>query len=231
MNLKVNNPKDKQGVDGNRAPSGQRYNLNYHFWSIKLTTKVLFSSIPPLRATLGEDFSFELSPYFTDPDNDPLRFASSFPPMSGLGLNLQTGTLVGTPNEFDASQSQVSTDQCFWKLHKDLKYFALQPIPIRFVVSDGKPGGRVDAQIFLSVVRPNSDPLSYTMPGAFATTGQVFTADLSIFFSDKDRDELSFSLATPLPGLIMNPTTGILEGVPSSVLLGAFYGRLLTKPL
>ena len=100
------------------------------------------------------------------------------------------------------------------------------------MVSDGKPGGRVQAELLFRVIRPNSPPVSYPMPGAFSTTGQVFKADLSIFFADKDRDLLSFSLATTLPGLTMGSTTGILEGIPSGVLLGTYaisFGKFFLK--
>src|SRR5690606_33722479 len=54
----------------------------------------------PQNATEGVGYTFNVAPFFTDPDGDPLTFSASGLPPS-LALDRATGQIVGTPTDAD----------------------------------------------------------------------------------------------------------------------------------
>jgi len=61
-----------------------------------------------LNAELGTQYSFQLRPFFGDPEGDTLTFAlEGTPTNSGLRLHPKTGLLFGIPTIFDVSASPL----------------------------------------------------------------------------------------------------------------------------
>ena len=156
---------------------------------------IVGSGIPsPQSATVGVAFSTTTAGAFTDPNGDPLTFTASGLP-AGLAISPTSGVISGIPSvsgtfpvSVTASDGRGGTAQSFFILN-------VSPAPAinlpPTVVGNGIPS-----------------PQSATVTIAFSTT----TAGA---FIDPNGDPLSFT-ATGLPtGLAINPTSGVISGVPS----------------
>lgn len=62
----------------------------------------------PQTATEGSPYSFDASPFFSDPDGDALSFSAAGLPPS-LAIDRTTGTIAGTPDNDDASSGPITT--------------------------------------------------------------------------------------------------------------------------
>ena len=147
----------------------------------------------PQSATVNIGFSLPAANYFTDPNGDPLTYAASGLP-AGLSITPSTGVISGVP----------SVSGTF---------------PVSVTANDGK-GGTVSSSFILNVAPAavvNQPPfLSSALPTPqSATVGVAFSTTTAGAFTDPNGDPLSFT-ATGLPtGLVINPTTGVISGVPA----------------
>lgn len=165
-------------------------------------------SIPDGNAFEGALFTQDLSEHVKDADFDPLKFSlQGLPVGSGFNINTFTGVVSGTPRAADLE--------------------AVQPLHLILLASDGNLGGRAEGPFHLHVHRANRGPVAYPIPLAFATVGQVLSLDVSPYFADEDRDQLTFSFARlhDNSGLSIDANTGVVTGIPN------FHDAAQAQPL
>jgi hypothetical protein len=165
----------------------------------------------PQTATEGQDYSLDVSPFFSDPDGDPLSFSAA-----GLPASLRIddkGKISGKPDLGTASGS---------------------PYTVTVTASDGTES--VGDSFTLNVLAANRPPRldSPISPDPQnATEGVDYSFDVSPFFSDPDGDKLTFD-ASGLPNglkadgngkLSGKPQTGTAAGSPYSVTITASDGE------
>ena len=128
-------------------------------------------TIPDQNITVGGMATLDLSPYFTDPDNDELSYTA----MSS-DIAVATATVSGAK----LTVSGVAVG------------------PTRVVVTAKDGEGLTETQIvFVRVVRANRPPQPQgTIPDATATVGQAITVNAADYFTDPDGDPLTFAAST-----------------------------------
>lgn len=161
------------------------------------TAPVQIQQIPDLSVNAAFAFStaqrvqFDLSQYFFDVDGDSLNFtiAVSQLPLSGNVSLRGDGQLL----------TQVS--------HDDIGSYRLE-----IAVSDGLD--TISDTFTLSVVEPEQSTRNHTPEVTNIRNRLVrnrFSYDVSVYFSDVDGDELSFS-ATGMPEDVFISSTGVISG-------------------
>jgi hypothetical protein len=137
-----------------------------------------------------------MSIYFSDSDNHVLGFSvGGLPAGSGLSIDHISGVISGQPNMMDIAASQ--------------------PININIIASDGH-GGIARAHFVMSILQANSAPVpTQTSQGSVnVKLGQPVFWPAGEFFSDPDKDVLTFFLAglSPGTGFRIDKKTGLVTG-------------------
>jgi VCBS repeat-containing protein len=137
------------------------------------------------------------------PDSDPLTVVGVTGGSVGAPLALQYGTLnlgptgswTFTPNAAANALpvGQVVTQQ------------------VTYTISDGN-GGTDTATLTIEITGVNDTPVAAELPDKTDFEGDTVTIVTSQAFSDPDGDPLTFSATNLPPGLVINPTTGVISG-------------------
>ncbi|MFP4121740.1 MAG: putative Ig domain-containing protein, partial [Coleofasciculus sp.] len=164
----------------------------------------LVSPIADQTVEAEDSFSLDITNNFTDADGDNLTYSATLADgnalPSWLTFDSQTGTFSGTPDSGDETS-----------------------LNILVTASDGQGGTQTDGFELDITPAPvvNNDPtLVSPIADQTAKTKQVYSLDISDYFTDPDGDSLTFS-ATGLPkGLNLNPETGVISGTPRNKGIG-----------
>lgn len=151
----------------------------------------LVNQIPNQQIVFGELVSFDVAPFFEDPENDPLRFTMTTTPASSLRINESTGLITGqlrVPNDYTVNLTATDGFN--------------DPVSATFVMTQLTSGNRPPE----IVTPPNVNavinvPIEPIVPQA----------------SDADGDELVFAINEIPPGLEFDNTTGTISGTPTEV--------------
>ncbi len=126
-------------------------------------------SIPDQALHAGEQVTLDLSPYFRDPDGDPLTYTAASSAaavasvsVSGTALTV-TGVAVGSA---------------------------------RVTVSASDPAGQAAAQSFQATVSNRAPEPRDSIPDQALHAGEQVTLDLSPYFRDPDGDPLTYTAAS-----------------------------------
>eukprot|EP00462_Mataza_sp_D1_P012309 CAMPEP_0175150816 /NCGR_PEP_ID=MMETSP0087-20121206/18107_1 /TAXON_ID=136419 /ORGANISM="Unknown Unknown, Strain D1" /LENGTH=2772 /DNA_ID=CAMNT_0016436857 /DNA_START=154 /DNA_END=8475 /DNA_ORIENTATION=- len=162
--------------------------------------------IPRQLVKEGEAFVFPLGSSFSDQDGDSLTFSvTGLPAGTGIKLDPTTGSMSGTPSRADA---QIP-----------------QPITVEVIASDGK-GGKVSASCLITVLQAensasssNRKPVATPLAPLQVTAGRSVALAIGKQFTDPDGDRLQFEVRGLQrgTGLYLDPNTGLLQGVASSI--------------
>jgi hypothetical protein len=143
----------------------------------------------------GQGVGLDISVAFSDPDGDELGFSTASPLPDGLEL---VGGVFGGILSFDSEGVY----------------------PITVLADDGN-GGTVQASFTWTVERTNQSPVTTGIDDRNDTEGDEIVFDVTGAFSDPDGDELSFSVASPLPdGLSF--ADGVFSGTLSFSSAGSY---------
>jgi len=147
-------------------------------------------SILTQQAELGEDFSLDVSDFFTDPEDQPLVYSfSTVSSDADLSINARSGLLSGTFSDIGRYAIDVSADDG-----------VNSPSRIRFAVEVSSDN---DAPVFRGLIASQTIDLGERI------------SQISGRFSDPDGDDLVYSMQGQLPlGLTLNETTGVISGSP-----------------
>lgn len=157
----------------------------------------LVSRIPDQTVYEGLEFQFNLAPFFFDADGDVLEYGvSGLPRGTGIKVATLSGQLAGIPTTADLKQ--------------------MQPLKLVINVIDGR-GGRVAADMFVTVRPGNRPPIALPIPAAYVTVGHRFSFNAAAFFADEDGDPLFYRMEglSENSGLRFNPRTAEVFGVPT----------------
>jgi len=147
-------------------------------------------SILTQDAELGEDFSLDISDFFTDPEDQPLVYSfSAVSSDADLSINARSGLLSGTFSDIGRYTIDVSADDG-----------VNIPSRIRFAVEVSSDN---DAPVFRGLIASQTIDLGERI------------SQISGRFSDPDGDDLVYSMQGQLPfGLTLDETTGVISGSP-----------------
>ena len=125
-------------------------------------------SIPGQTVDLGQSTTVDLSPYFSDPDRDPLEYSAT-----SQDSNVARASVSGSTVTITAAGAGSTT----------------------VTVTARDPEGLSATQQFaVTVLQPNRAPRPQgSIPGQTVDVGQSTTVDLSPYFSDPDGDALAYS--------------------------------------
>ncbi|MDI9640123.1 tandem-95 repeat protein [Geitlerinema splendidum] len=155
---------------------------------------VLVNPIARQQATQGSKFTLNISSNFLDLDaNDTLTYSAENLP-DGLSLDAETGIISGTPTN---------------------NAVGLKPITITATDSEGES---VSASFEIAVANINDLPtLVSEIADQTATQAQPFTLNISNNFQDIDPEDILVFSAQGLPnGLMIDPQTGVISGIPTN---------------
>ncbi|PHR91044.1 MAG: hypothetical protein COA69_13405 [Robiginitomaculum sp.] len=156
---------------------------------------VVPANIPSAQSfTLGSSMAamnFALA--FNDPDSDPLTYSLVTGP-SGVVVNPSTGVVTGTPSAAGNHAITVRASD-----PDNLFTSASSSVAVTAAVN-GNP--------VLTGYKPTAQIINQG-----ATMVQM---DFTIAFSDPDSDPLTYTLEVEVPGVSCHPTTGLVNGVPTS---------------
>ncbi|AFY50369.1 RHS repeat-associated core domain protein [Nostoc sp. PCC 7524] len=146
---------------------------------------------PALEIIGGQSYQYDVNA--TDPDQDPLTYQLLIAPQ-GLEINPTTGLLQWNTNINNIGNHHISIQ-----------------------VSDGR-GGITQQTYTLAVIEqpPNRPPIFISTPVVDAAINQPYKYDADAV--DPDQDPLTYSLVLGPDGMKVNPTTGLVEWTPPSVL-------------
>lgn len=152
--------------------------------------------------TVGETgVAIDVATLFTDTDGDVLAYSVDDLP-DGLTLDPDTGLIEGIPTTQETVLVTVSATD---PLGSGMTTDALPPFEIDVIAA--------------TVAVTNLPPVFSGTPDDLSLTQNMLITpvDFSVFFSDPENDTLTFS-ANQLPdGLMLDPTTGLLDGTPTTV--------------
>ncbi len=159
----------------------------------------VLNPIPSQNATIGQPFSFNVSPFASDPNTPPLTLTytlgSGAP--AGANINLTTGLITWTP------ASNQPTGQA----------------SITVIVSDSNSppltaSGTLMVSVSAAIPPVIAPPTIGQIPTQSVNVGQSLQLNVSNFASDPNSPPLplSYSLGAGAPtGASINPTTGVLS--------------------
>ncbi len=153
------------------------------------------TSLPDVTYNDSDTVSLNVVSVFFDPDGDNLTYSVTGLP-TGLTFDPATGLVSGT---LPASTSQSG------------------PFNITVTANDGE-GGVISTEFVIAVNNPNPVGQSLADTGGLAGT-EIDPIAAAGVFSDPDGDLLTFSATGLPPGLIFNPTTGLITGTPAPTLI------------
>ncbi len=150
------------------------------------------------NALVGERFTFDMRPYFTDPENQVIKYAllDNLSDDIEMTINSSTGRLTG----FFASSG-------FYALVVEASDGASQPTSLTLVVAVDNGN---------SAPEPNALIANQTVVLSRAIT------PTSANFTDADNDPLTYALLGQYPAGISVQANGVLSGIPEAV--GVFGG-------
>ncbi|NJR40949.1 MAG: tandem-95 repeat protein [Leptolyngbyaceae cyanobacterium CSU_1_4] len=160
---------------------------------------VVANLIPDTTATEDSSFNLDITSYFSDIDAGDILTYTAIGLPDGLSINSTNGIISGSPTNNAVGLRNITV-----------------------TANDGK-GGNVSDTFVLTVINTNDAPtVSTPLPDRTATEDALFSMNIRGNFADVDGgDTLTFG-ATGLPtGLTLNPTTGVLNGVPTNANVGA----------
>ena len=158
-------------------------------WNVDNPAPVLIDQIPNQAANDSDAYAFDVSPYFSDIDNDQLTFAASGLP-AGVSIDPMTGEMSGTLPA-DASLGG--------------------PYVVAVTVDDGEGGTTTDTFVF-AINNLNPGLLGQIANVQSHDGEEIAPFDISPNFSDPDGDPLAFSANGLPPGLSIDPVTGVITG-------------------
>ena len=136
-------------------------------------------AIPGQTVEAGEAFTLDVSPYFTDPDDDALTFAAS------------------------SSNSSVATAS---RVDSEVTISGQAPGTATVTVTASDPDGASAPQeiaVTVTARRNNRPPESRgDIPAFFLTAGESAEVDMSPYFSDPDGDALTYGATTSAAGVV-----------------------------
>ncbi len=154
--------------------------------------------IPEQSIVVGESFSLNTAPFFSDPEEQPLVYTLSRPSDVALGIDRNTGEIAGVPAVVGSFLLQVTASDGI-----------TQPVLQTIVLNvEGLPN--------------NSPSFSGTITDQTIELGERI-APIRPQFSDLDDDTLTYVLLGAVPeGVSINVNTGVVSGVPQEE--GEFAG-------
>ena len=131
--------------------------------------------IPDQALHAGEQVTIDLSPYFRDPDGDPLTYtaASSAAAVASVSVSGTALTVTG-----------VSLGSA------------------RVTVSASDPAGQAATQSFQATVSNRAPEPRDSIPDQALHAGEQVTIDLSPYFRDPDGDALTYTAASSAAGVV-----------------------------
>ncbi len=160
-------------------------------WTVT-SSPTLVNNIPDQALAVGDAVNLDLSPYFTDPDQDPFTYSSTTLP-SGLTLNSSTGLLSGTVTA--ATNSSVTFTATSGGESVDSN-------PVQFVVNDAPTFGG-------------------PIPDQYWESGDNISLNVSLYFLDQDVLFYAVNSGQLPAGATLNQTTGLVTGVAGEEELGS----------
>ena len=157
--------------------------------------------LPSPTVSVGQEYSIDLSDYFSDADGDALIYSISL--NSGAKwLSIADNMLSGTPTINDVKE------QGYWSGVS--------------IIAEDTSGEKVTSSFYVLVIEPinNAPTLDTSIPNATAFVGQAYSIDLANHFSDPDGDALEYEVSESttwlnLDGSILSGTP--LEALPSNM--------------
>jgi len=151
------------------------------------------SDIPDVIMDEDTTYTFDLTPYVTDPDNDII-----------------TWTVSGTNNNFS-----VTINNGIATLTPALNWNG--QITLTFTANDGNGGSDSDA--VLVTVNPVYDPFSFDLPNQLATNEDIpIVVDLDNYVINPDNNPLTFTITSVNFNLnaVIDPVTHIITITPTA---------------
>ena len=136
-------------------------------------------TIAPVRLTAGDSsIAVDVSPYFSDPDNDPLTYTAVSNDPRVVTVTASNTTLIITP-------------------------VANGTTTITVTVSDGKRTATQNIAVVVEAA-PNRAPVAVeAIPSVMFIAGDsAKTMSVSLYFSDPDNDELTYTAVSNDPGVV-----------------------------
>ena len=156
-------------------------------------------------ATEGVKYDLKLDGFFSDPDNDTLRYdfgSGSFP--NWLTIDSNTGELSGIPPASAAAQT----------------------FKFKVIADDNQGNGTAELSVTIAVKAGNKPPVANpTSISESATEGVKYEEKLDVYFSDPDNDTLSyiFGSGSHPSWLTIDSNTGELSGIPPASAAGQTF--------
>lgn len=140
-------------------------------------------SIPAQTVTAGQTVTLDVSPFFTDPDGDNLRYEASTSDVSVVASSVSGSTLTIAGVSAGSATLTVT---------------AIDP-------------GDLSAEqaVNVTVSNPNQAPQPVgTMPDQTTSAGQTVTVELSLYFTDPDGDDLTYEASSSNPAVAAMSVSG-----------------------
>jgi hypothetical protein len=128
----------------------------------------------------------------TDIDGDPLTWSLETDAGDWLAINSATGELSGTPTNADVGTYSVT------------------------VLCSDNNGGVCACTFTLEVVNVNDPPIITSEPVTLVTEDVLYTYDVNATDIDPTDDVLTYTLTTAPTAMTINPTTGMINWLPTN---------------
>jgi FtsP/CotA-like multicopper oxidase with cupredoxin domain len=144
----------------------------------------------------NEDFMFDTSHAFSDPDGDLLSFATTGLPAS-LVIDPASGVIAGRPVPGEAGLYAVVVS-----------------------ASDGEL--QAESGFTLHIAAANAAPIAGTLPDRVVSAGHPVVIETAAAFTDPDDNVLVFSSQGLPTSLTIDSTTGQITGIPTEAEVGSY---------